>query len=170
MQGSINMVKRTVSWFVVSVNPDLELEECLGTMFRRRCYFLSMSCRVMRFLPFFRFWLDRFRFFFGSCIFKRVVLLKQFWYEANNRKYAFKEKLFDVRLGNCSTFKLGTQILQIYWIYKDAIDLTYFFFKINFKECFISWCWSHTIPIILGGITALQTSGLFKKEKKNTIT
>ena len=33
-----------------------------------------------------------------------------------------------VRFGNCSTPKdkvlgiLGTQIMQIYWIYKDAID------------------------------------------------
>ena len=30
-----------------------------------------------------------------------------------------RKKLSDVRLGNCST-----QILQIYWIYKDVIDLT----------------------------------------------
>ena len=33
------------------------------------------------------------------------------------------------------------------------------------KECFISWCWSHTLLIIFVGCTALQTSGLFKKQK-----
>ena len=33
------------------------------------------------------------------------------------------------------------------------------------KECFISWCWSRTLSIILGGFTALQTSGLFKNYK-----
>ena len=35
----------------------------------------------------------------------------------------------------------------------------------QFKECFISWCWSHTLSIILVGFTALQTSGLVKKQK-----
>ena len=39
------------------------------------------------------------------------------------------------------------------------------FFKIKFKECFISWCWSHTLLIIFVGFTALQTSGLVKKQK-----
>ena len=36
----------------------------------------------------------------------------------------------------------------------------------KYKESFISWYWSHTLLIILGGFTALQTSGLFKKQKK----
>ena len=39
------------------------------------------------------------------------------------------------------------------------------FFKMKFKECFISWCWPHTILIIFVGFTALQTSGLVKKQK-----
>ena len=39
------------------------------------------------------------------------------------------------------------------------------FFKMKFKECFISWCWSHTLLIIFVGFTALQTSGLVKKQK-----
>ena len=57
------------------------------------------------------------------------------------------------------------QILQIYQIYKDAIDLTSRFFKMKFKECSISLCWSYTLSIILVGFTALQTSGLVKKQK-----
>ena len=68
---------------------------------------------------------------------------------------------------NCSNPKVCTHILQIYWIYKDAIDLIYitsrwkvrfrqtFLFKMKYKKCFISWCWSHTLAIILGGLTAL---------------
>ena len=39
----------------------------------------------------------------------------------------------------------------------------------KFKECFISWCWSHTISIILVGFNDLQTSGLFKKQKKSNL-
>ena len=39
------------------------------------------------------------------------------------RKMLLRKKLFDVRFGNCLTPE-GTKILQIYWIYKDAIDLT----------------------------------------------
>ena len=35
----------------------------------------------------------------------------------------------------------------------------------KFKECFISWCWSHTLLIIFVGFTALQTSGSVKKQK-----
>ena len=61
-----------------------------------------------------------------------------------------------------------TQILQIYWIYKDAIDLSsrwkvrfrHTFFKIKYKECFIRWCWSHVHTLLI--ILALQTSSLFK--------
>ena len=44
-----------------------------------------------------------------------------------------RKKLFDVRLGNCLTPKLSTHILQIYWIYKDAIDLTYRW-KVRFRR------------------------------------
>ena len=35
----------------------------------------------------------------------------------------------------------------------------------KFKECLISWCWSHTLLIIFVGITALQTLVLVKKQK-----
>ena len=42
---------------------------------------------------------------------------------------------------------------------------TNFFFKMKFKECSISLCWSHTLSIIFVGFTALQTSGLVKKQK-----
>ena len=56
------------------------------------------------------------------------------------------------------------KILQIYRIYKDAIDLTsrwsvldkLFFQNLKFKECL---CRSHTLLIIFVGFTALQTSG-----------
>ena len=41
-----------------------------------------------------------------------------------------------------------------------------FFFKMKFKECSISLCWSHTLSIIFVGFIALQTSSLVKKQKK----
>ena len=41
---------------------------------------------------------------------------------------------------------------------------TNFFFKMKFKERFMSWCWSHTLLIFFVGF-ALQTSGLVKKQK-----
>ena len=40
------------------------------------------------------------------------------------RKMLLRKKLSHVRFGNCSTHKVPMQILQIYRIYKDAIDLT----------------------------------------------
>ena len=58
---------------------------------------------------------------------------------------------------------------------KDAIDptsrickvrLRQTFFKMKYKECFVSQCWSHTLSIILGGFTALQTSGLLKNKQQ----
>ena len=52
------------------------------------------------------------------------------------RKMLLRKKLFDVRLGNCSTPKvLSTHILQIYWIYKDANDLTSRW-KVRFRHTF----------------------------------
>ena len=59
-----------------------------------------------------------------------------------------------------------THILQIYWINKYAIDLISVisrrqkvrfrkkFKKMKYEKCSISWCWKHTLPIILGGFTA----------------
>ena len=38
-------------------------------------------------------------------------------------------------------------------------------FKMKFKECFISLCWSYTLSIVFVGFTALKTSGLVKKQK-----
>ena len=44
--------------------------------------------------------------------------------------------------------------------------MTNFFFKMKFKECsIIGLCWSYTLSIIFVGFTALQTSGLVKKQK-----
>ena len=62
---------------------------------------------------------------------------------------------------------------------KDAIDLTSRW-KVRFrhifstqnevlKKCFISWCWSHTLLIILVGFTPLQTSGLFICPDNNSL-
>ena len=44
------------------------------------------------------------------------------------------------------------------------------FFKMKFHGCFISWYWSHTLSIISEGFSALQTSGLFKKQKKSNVS
>ena len=73
----------------------------------------------------------------------------------------------------------GTQILQIYWIYKDAIDLPsrwkvrfidkLFFFKMKFKECFISWCWLHTLSIIFVGLRIYSPSNFRLSQKTKTI-
>ena len=73
-------------------------------------------------------------------------------------------------------YYIYTHILQIYWICKDAIDLTSrwklrsildkLFFKMKCKGCFISWYLLHTLLIISEGFTALQTLGLFNKQKK----
>ena len=43
--------------------------------------------------------------------------------DAFKEKIILRKKLFDARLGNCSTPSLIAHILQIYWIYKDVIDL-----------------------------------------------
>ena len=57
------------------------------------------------------------------------------------RKMLLRKTLFDVRLGNCPTKKKtpkpkeGTHILQIYWIYKDAINLTSRW-KVRFRQTF----------------------------------
>ena len=42
-----------------------------------------------------------------------------------------------------------------------------FFFKIKYKECFIiiSWCWSHTLSILLEGVTALKLQ-VYSQNKK----
>ena len=66
---------------------------------------------------------------------------------------------------------LIAHILQINWIYKDVIDLNgksvldKLFFKMKYKEYFISWFWSQTLSIILRGFKALQTSELFKNQQ-----
>ena len=88
-------------------------------------------------------------------------------------KDAFKEKVIrcTASLVVTNNGPEGTHILQIYWIKKDAIkfldgrsvlDKPFFKTNLKYKECFISWCWSHTLWIILRGLTALQnqTSGL----------
>ena len=47
------------------------------------------------------------------------------------KKTIVRKKVFDVRkLGNCSTpillySMMDTHIMQIYWIYKDAIDINF---------------------------------------------
>ena len=55
---------------------------------------------------------------------------------------------------------LSTQILQIYRICKDAIDLTSrwkvrfrqkFVFKMKYEGCFLSMYWLHTLSIIFKG-------------------
>ena len=60
-----------------------------------------------------------------------------------------RKKLFDLQLGNSLS---STRILQIFWIYKDAIDLTSRW-KVRFKQIFVSK-WS--TKIILGGFTAMK--------------
>ena len=90
------------------------------------------------------------------------------------RKMLKRKKSFNVRFGNCSTPKVPrfcrfTEFTEMQlpcptsrW--KVRFRQT-FFFKMKFKESFISWCWPHTLLIILVGFTAFQTSGLFKKQK-----
>ena len=77
-----------------------------------------------------------------------------------------------------------THILQIYWIYKDAIDLTVtsrgqvhlkllFFFKMKCERCIIiSWCWSQIPSIIMGGFTSYNPAkfGIIKKSTKSNLS
>ena len=35
----------------------------------------------------------------------------------------------------------------------------------KYKECFLNWCWSHTLSIILREFSSLQTAGSFKNQK-----
>ena len=77
-----------------------------------------------------------------------------------------------MQFGNCSTTKVprfcrftGFTKMQLTLLLDGRSVLDKLFFKMKFKECFISWCWSHTLLIIFVGFTALQTSGLFKKQK-----
>ena len=57
-------------------------------------------------------------------------------------------------------FKMQLTLLLDRWSVLD----NFFFQNLKYKECFM--CWSHTLSIILGGFKSLQTSGLFKKQKK----
>ena len=78
-----------------------------------------------------------------------------------------RKKLFDVRLGNCSTTSIIRYIIYIL-IFCRFTGFTKItsrwkvrfrtFFKMIYKKCFISWCWSQTLSIILGGFTALLYS------------
>ena len=65
-----------------------------------------------------------------------------------------KKKLFAVRLGNCSS----THILQIYWIYKDAIDLTS-----RWKVCFRTF-FQNEVQRVLYKLV-LVTDPLFHSER-----
>ena len=57
--------------------------------------------------------------------------------------------------------------------YNDAIGLTsrwkvrfrQFFFKMKFKDCFISWCLSQILLVIFGGVIASQTSGKLESQQ-----
>ena len=40
-----------------------------------------------------------------------------------------------------------------------------FFPKMKYEKCFISWRWSQTLSIFLGGLTTLQTSELLKNQQ-----
>ena len=73
-----------------------------------------------------------------------------------------KEKIIQ-----CTAWELlhGWAIDQLTQLLDRRSVLDKLFFKMMYKECFISWCWSITPSIILGGFTAFQTSGLFKTKK-----
>ena len=92
------------------------------------------------------------------------------------RKMLIRKKLFDVRFGNCSTPKVPRFCrftkMQLTLLLDGRSVLDKFFFKMKFKECFISWCWSHTLLIIFLGFTAfkLQVQSKNKKIKFVPIT
>ena len=70
-----------------------------------------------------------------------------------------RKKVF--RFGDCSTPIKVPRFCRLTGFTKMEL--------MKYKECFISWCWSHTLSIIVGGFTALQTLGLFKKQKTKFI-
>ena len=42
---------------------------------------------------------------------------------------------------------------------------THFFFKMKFKDCFISWCSSQILVVIFDGVIASQTSGKLENQQ-----
>ena len=110
---------------------------------------LFVCCFLQHFVPF---WLTFFKI-------KALIEL---------RKMFSRKKLFDVRLGNCSTPKIFIFCRFTGFTKLDTIDLT-------FKQTFFSKWRTNLVlyklvlvtypSIILGGFTALQTSELLKNQQ-----
>ena len=130
-------------------------------------YFWQINCRLFCLFCFVLF-VATFSYFGLLFLIEALIELK---------KMLLRKKLFDSQLGNYSTpiyigHSYSADLLDLQRC--NCIDLTSwtsklkvrfkqtFFFKMMYKECLISWFWSHTLSIILGGFIALQTSGLFK--------
>ena len=76
------------------------------------------------------------------------------------RKMLLRKDLFNVRVRNKVPIFCrftGFAKMQLTLLLDGRSVLDKLSFKMKYKECFISWRWSHTLSIILGGFTALQT-------------
>ena len=95
----------------------------------------------------------------------------------SNMQHAHLRCFFKVKIIRYTDWELlnpsSSHILQTYWIYKDAIDLTYrwkvrfrqTFFKMKPKRCSTSQCWSQILLVIFGGVIASQTSGKLENQQ-----